>query len=136
MADEIVHPKDISGKMLHSLFTSAYMDASLDSDGDLMIKEGFSFWVFPQADGRRIRLMGLFRANSSSSLSDRLVFVNRVNDELVLIRAYLRENGNFGFDYYIHVEGGITKRNIVIATKLFASLIGTAVRKDENDVVA
>ena len=59
-----------------------------------------------------------------------------VNDDLVLIRAYVRENGNFGFDYYIPVEGGITKRNIVMATRYFASLIGAVIRQDEDDVMA
>ena len=136
MADEIVQPKDISKEMLHSLFTDAYMDASLDSDGDLMLEERHRLWVMPDNDGSRIRLMTLFRANPSSSLSDRITFANSINDDLIVIRAYVREDGNFGFDYYIPVEGGTTKRNIVMATKLFDSLIDAVAREDVNDVMA
>jgi len=136
MADEIVHPQDISKEMLHSLFTDAYMDASFDSDGDLMLEERYRLWVLPHPEGSQIRVMSLFRANPSSSLSDRIAFANSVNDDLVVIRAYVREDGSFGFDYYIPVEGGTTKRNIVMATKLFASLLDAVARKDVDDVMA
>ncbi len=136
MADEMVFPEDISKEMLHSLYTDAYVDVSYDEDGDLLLRERYAFWAFPEADGKRIRLASLFRANENSNVADRFKFVNRINDELIMVRAYVRSNGNFGFDYYIPVEGGISKRNIVMATKLFASLLSAVARKDEEDVMA
>lgn len=136
MADEVVQPEDVSKDMLQELFESAYMETSFDSDGDLRVKETYSFWVLPHNEGKQIRLMSQFRAKPESSLSDRLSFVNTVNEELVVIRASMDEDGDFGFDYYIPVDGGITKRAIVMAAKFFAALIEAAVRKDEKEVVA
>src|SRR5262245_17580667 len=103
MADEILHPKDISRDALYELFNSALMNVSIDSDGDIRVEETYGCWVFPQPDGRYIRLMSQFRANEGASLPDQLAFANKINDELRLIRAYIKENGGFGFDYYIAV---------------------------------
>ena len=134
--EEVVHPQNISKDMLQSLFESAYMDTSRDSDGDLRVKDGYSFYVFPHKEGNRILLIAGFGAKPESSIADRLSFVNKVNDDLVVIRAYMRDNSNFAFDYSIPVEGGITKRAIVLATKFFAAVLQDALRKDEKGVVA
>jgi hypothetical protein len=136
MADEIVHPKDISRDALYELFNSALMNVSIDPDGDIRVDETYGCWVFPQPDGRYIRLMSQFRANEGASLPDQLAFANKINDELRLIRAYIKENGGFGFDYYIAVEGGITRRNIVSTTRAFLSLLEAVARFDTDNLIA
>ena len=136
MTDEIVHPKDISRDALYELFNSALMNVSIDSDGDIRVDETYGCWVFPQPDGRYVRLMSQFRANEGASLPDQLAFANKINDELRLIRAYIKENGGFGFDYYIAVEGGITKRNIVSTTRGFLSLLEAVARFDTDNLIA
>lgn len=137
MADEIVHPKDISRDWLYELFSSAMMNVSIDDDGDIRVDETYGCWVFPQQpDGRYIRLMSQFRANEGSLHPERIAFANKINDELRLIRAYVKENGGFGFDYYISVDGGITKRNIVSTTRAFLSLLEAVARFDEDNLIA
>lgn len=136
MADEIVHPKDISRDWLFELYNSAMMNVSIDDDGDIRVDETYGCWVFPQPDGRYIRLMSQFRPNEGSFPPDRLAFANKINDELRMIRAYIKENGGFGFDYYIPVEGGTTKRNIVSTTRAFLSLLEAVARFDEDNLIA
>lgn len=135
MTDEVVHPKDISPDFLLELFNAAYMNVSFDDDGDVRVEENYGCWLFPQFNGRYIRLMSLFRPNPDALLPERLNFVNKVNDEMVLIRAYLKEDGGFGFDYYIVVEGGITKRNIVTTTRNFLAFLGAVARMDTEDMM-
>jgi hypothetical protein len=136
MPEEIVHPNDISKEMLQSVYENAYMETSFDADGDLKVKETYSAYILPQADGKRIRLMCQFRTNPKSSAQDRINFANKINDKLILIRAYVLENGIVGFDYYIVVEGGTTKRNIIMTTKLFHTLLDGAIQQDEKNVLA
>jgi hypothetical protein len=135
MTDEIVHPKDISPDFLLELFNTAFMNVSFDDDGDVRVEETYGCWLFPQSNGRYIRLMSQFRPNPDGLLPERLNFVNKVNDEMMLIRAYLKENGGFGFDYYIPVEGGITKRNIVATTRNFLALLSAVARLDTEDLI-
>lgn len=135
MKDELLYPKDISRDFLRELYDSAYMNVSLDDDGDVCLQENYTCWVFPQSDGRYIRLMSQFLASPGSLLPERHNFVNRINYDLKLVRAYVRENGNLGFDYTIVVEGGITRRNIVVATRLFLSLVDDVGHLDTDDVM-
>jgi hypothetical protein len=53
-----------------------------------------------------------------------------------LIRASVSANGKFFFDYYLSVEGGISKRAIVLAVRRFFSCLGSALREDTGNVVA
>lgn len=135
MADDVVHPKDISRDFLYELFNAAFMNVSIDSDGDVRVDDTYGCWLFPHSEGRYIRLMSQFRPNPDALTADRLNFVNRVNDEIKLVRAYLRENGGFGFDYYLMVDGGTTKRNIVNTTRLFLSILEDVAQFDTDNVM-
>ena len=136
MPDEIVLPEQVSQSFLHSLLDSAYMQVEMDADGDVFVKESYRCWLFPQPEGKHIRFLVQLRGNQESSLEDRLRYANAINDRLKLIRAYIDSDGDFGFDYYLAVDGGVTKKNIVFAVKYFLSLVTTAVQEDENNLIA
>ncbi len=135
MANDIVQPEDVSKDMLLSLFRAAYMDVSLDSDGDIMLKDVYRSWVFPSNDGRLIRLMSQFNVNPKASHADKLAYVNKVNDEIVLIRACVTANGSIRYDYHISVQGGTTRQGIVMAVKRFYSTLNTALEQDDRHVL-
>lgn len=135
MAEELVYPKDISPEMLKALFESAYFDTSVDTDGDVKVKVQYSSWIIPHGEGKRIRLMSQFRVNPTSSLPDRLAYANKVNDKLIIIRAYVKEDGRVGFDFYIPVDGGTTKHCIVAAVKKFHEMLEAAIQEDDKDVL-
>ena len=135
MPDELVTPETVSKDMLKTLFTDAYMDTSLDDDGDIVVKDSYRAWVMPAQDGIWIRLYSLFKSNPAATPEDKLAFVNRLNDELVILRAWVTESGGFGFEWYIPVEGGVTKKAIVFAVKRFHHLLQSAVNKDDKNVM-
>ena len=135
MADEIVLPETVTKEMLQTLFTDAYMDVSTDTDGDIVIKQSYRGYVMPANDGRWIRLYSLFKSSETATPEDKLAFVNKVNDELIILRAYVTDNGGFGFEWYIPVEGGITKRAIVMAVQRFHRMLDLAIGKDVKNVV-
>jgi hypothetical protein len=62
-------------------------------------------------------------------------FVNRVNDGLMMIRASLTSDGRLYFDYYIPIEGGITKKAVVLAVRRFLSYLAAAMEQDTDNVV-
>ena len=135
MTDDLVTPELVSKDMLKTLFTDAYMDTSLDNDGDIVVKDTYRSWVMPNTDGTWIRLYSLFKSNPAASAEDKLAFANRLNDELIILRAWVTDAGGFGFEWYIPVEGGITKKAIVFAVKRFHHLLESAVAKDDKNVM-
>jgi hypothetical protein len=133
--DDLVTPETVSKDMLKTLFTDAYMDTSVDNDGDIVVKDSYRAWVMPATDGTWIRLYSLFKPNPAASAEDKLAFVNRLNDELIILRAWVTDTGGFGFEWYVPVEGGTTKKAIVFAVKRFHHLLQSAVNKDDKNVI-
>jgi len=116
---EVLAPQDISPTMLKQMFDDAFMDTSIDSDGDLRVEEdGLGCYVLPINQGDRIKLLTVWNSRSTVPASLVLDFANRVNDGVITVRVSVNKNLIF-FDYYIPVEGGITRRAIVLATKHF-----------------
>ena len=91
--------------------------------------------MYPASDGRDIRLASYFVVGPFASQEDKYAYSNLVNDEVKLIRAYVRKNGGIGFDYYISVEGGISREAIVQATRRYYSCLEYAIKQDRNDVI-
>jgi hypothetical protein len=136
VSDEFIYPEGISAEALKALFEEAYMEASIDTDGDLIVKDNYRCYLRPDADGRLISIYAIFGAAPDAAQADKLAYINRVNDQVKLIRASVSANGKFFFDYYLSVEGGVSKRSVVLTVRRFFSCLGSALREDSGNVVA
>ena len=136
MSDEIITPESANSATIKQLFEDAYMETSLDTDGDVKIKDGYTCFLRADPDGRLIALYAIFGANPAAMQPAKLEYVNRVNDQVKLIRASLMNDGRYFFDYYIPVEGGITKKAIVMAARRFLGCVKAAMDQDTGNVVA
>lgn len=136
MSDDFIYPEGIAADVLKKLFEDAYMDVEVDSDGDLIVKDNYRCYLRPDPDGRLISIYAIFGANQAAASPDKLAYINKVNDQVKLIRASVSANGKFFFDYYLSVEGGVSKRAIVLAVRRFFSCLGSALREDTDNVVA
>ncbi len=136
MSDEFIYPDGINADALKKLFEEAYMEVSVDTDGDLIVKDNYRCYLRPDPDGRLISIYAIFGAATEAAQEGKLAYVNKVNDQVKLIRASVSSNGKFFFDYYLSVEGGISKRAVVIAVRRFFSCLGSALREDTENVVA
>jgi hypothetical protein len=132
---ELLYPENITKEGLRDLFVAAYMDAALDEDGDVVVKESYRSYLMPSQDAAWIRLYSPFKASEAATMEDKLAYVNKVNNDLVIVRAYVTSSGGFVFEEYLPVEGGITKRAIVFAVRRFHRMLESAVRADEGNVL-
>ena len=132
---ELVYPETLTKDSLRDLFLAAYMDASFDDDGDVMVKENYRTYLIPASDAAWIRLYSPFKSNEAATQEDKLAYANKVNSDLIITRAYVTDKGGFIFEEYLPVEGGITKRAIVLAVRRFHRMLDAAVRADEKNVL-
>jgi hypothetical protein len=136
VSDEFIYPEGINQETLKKMFEEAYMEVSVDSDGDLIVKDNYRCYLRPDPDGRLISIYAIFGAATTAAQPDKLAYINHVNDQVKLIRASVSANGKFFFDYYLSVEGGVSKRAIVMSVRRFFSCLGSALREDTANVVA
>lgn len=136
MAEALMDRDNLSSEMLRELFEDAYMEVEVDEDGDLTIRENFRVYVFPSADAGYIRFASFFKARPEAPREAKLRFVNAINENLVLARAYVTEAGGLAFEHYVCIDGGITPRSVVLTFKRFLAVLGGIGTYDTEDVLA
>ncbi len=132
---ELLYPENVTKEGLKDLFLAAYMDASLDEDGDVLLKENYRSYLIPSQDAAWIRVYSPFKGNEAVTLEDKLAYANKVNADLIIVRVYVTDKGGFIFEEYLPVEGGITKRAIVLAVRRFHRMLDSAIRADDKNVL-
>ena len=137
MATELVTPDNVSVEMLRDLYDAAYMDVTLDEEhGVLRIREELADRAHLSESKERIQLLAVYGVKEEAQRIERLELVNRINENYVLIRAGIDDDGDLWFDYCILVKGGLTKKAIVQATRAFLMLVPKAVNEcDEDGIV-
>ncbi len=137
MAIELVTPDNVSVEMLRDLYEAAYMDVTLDEEhGVLRLREELAARAHLSESKERIQLLAVYGVKEEAQRIERLELVNRINENYVLIRAGIDDDGDLWFDYCILVKGGLTKKAIVQATRAFLMLVPKAVNEcDEDGIV-
>jgi hypothetical protein len=136
LSDEFIYPEGITVESLKQVFEENFMEVAVDTDGDLIVKDDYRCYLRPDADGRLVCVYAIFGANPDAAQPDKLDYVNRVNDQVKLIRASVSDNGKFYYEYWISVEGGVARRSIVLAVRRFLHCLSTAFSEDTGNVVA
>jgi hypothetical protein len=137
MSDEILTPDKITTSFVKQLLEDAYLEVEVDEDGDLRVKDGAErcFVIRSSQGPDRIKFLAYWKESATATRAGKLEYVNKVNEELIGPKAYARERGGIGFEHYLFLEAGVTKRSIVSALKMFLRMQGAAVAKDTTDVI-
>lgn len=131
MAEGLLQPADISTQLLQEAFDAAFMETSIDKDGDLVVEgDRFRSWILPKSDGDMIKVMSLFGAEEGASASEHLQFVNRVNNQYLYLKVSSDLEKVVSFESYIPVVGGVSRKNIVLATKLHHRVLNAVLSED------
>jgi hypothetical protein len=135
MTNDLITPENLSKELLKSIYDSAFMKTSWDDDDDLRVTDQISCFVLPTEKNDRIQLLTLFGFKQNSSESQRLNCVNNINREYIIVVAVASANNILQFKHEIYVEGGITKKNLILTTKRFLSIPMLAVQEHGGNIV-
>ncbi len=136
MATELVTPDTLSAELLRDIYEQAYMDVTLDEEhGVLRLREEVTARAHVSESRERIQLLAVYGVKDEAQRADRLELANRVNENYVLVRAGVDDDGDLWFDYCILVKGGVTKKAIVQATRTFLMLVPRAVNECDEDSI-
>lgn len=137
MDQELVTPENISLEMLRDIFDAAMMDIAMDEEKRyIRIKEDVVARCTLSESKERVQFIAYYGVKEDAQRVDRLELVNRINEQYVLIRAGIDDDGDLWFDYCLVLKGGVTKKHIVQATRVFLMLVPKAVSEcDEDGIV-
>lgn len=137
MSAELVTPDNVTIELVRDIFEQAYMDAALDEDKkQIRLREEVMARVFLSESKERLQVVAYYGIKDDAQRTDRLELVNRVNENYVLIRAGIDDDGDLWFDYCVLLKGGATRKAIVQAVRVFLMLVPKAVNEcDEDEIV-
>ncbi|OWK41670.1 YbjN domain-containing protein [Fimbriiglobus ruber] len=134
---DLVTPDNVTIEMIRDIYDAAFMEATLDEEKkQIRIREEVLARAFLAESKERLQLVAYYGIKEDAQRIDRLELVNRVNENYVLIRAGIDDDGDLWFDYCVLLKGGVTKKAIVQATRVFLMLVPRAVNEcDEDGIV-
>jgi hypothetical protein len=134
MSVDLVTSENVSLELIHSIYESAMMEVSIDDEKQFVrIKEEILARARLPENKERIQLGALYGIKEDAQRVDRLELCNRINDQFVMIRASITEAGDLYFDYDITIKGGVTKKQIAQATRMFLKFVPKAVSECDED---
>ncbi|MBU1235304.1 MAG: YbjN domain-containing protein [Gammaproteobacteria bacterium] len=135
MSNDLITPENLTKELLASVYDAAFLETSWDNEGDLRVKEKIACFVLPSERKDRIQLLSIFGFVPSATEAQRLQCVNNINRDYILLTATTGRNDTLQFKYELFVEGGITKKNLVLATRRFLSIPQSAIQDHGADIV-
>jgi hypothetical protein len=126
---EVISNEELTSQRLLDIFRNAYMDAQLDSDGDVRLTlDGIKILVTVDQSRKLIHLISIFGVKPGATRQQVLELCNRINDRLILIRAAFPSalpSPAVMLDHYLVTEAGLTGVEIVDDVRRFRTVISS-----------
>jgi len=136
MKEELITPENLSIDLLKSTFEAAYMDVRLEEDSDLIVKEDVNVRIrIDEKRKNRIRFLTIFGFKDGVAKIDKLECVNNINNDYIMLCASCIDNDLLIFRHDILLFEGVTKKDLVLSVKKFATIPHDAVNEYGTDIV-
>lgn len=117
--------EDLGLQVLYGIFESALLSPSFHEDNRLRIEDGGTgCWLFIADD--LMRFACWYSTRTSVSQEAKLRNANLVNENRRIVRASVDEDGDLALDWYVSLQGGLTKHQIVSSGKSFLAAVRAA----------
>lgn len=138
MTEELITPENLSQELLKTILEAAYMDVSIDADGDLKVRDKCVCFVVPNQERKdNVQLQSIFRFKENTTELERLRVLNRINNGYIIVKATMSDNSTaLVFRWDIPISGGITRKAFVLALKRFCSIPHAALSDCTTNEVA
>ncbi len=127
-AGDMVTEANIAKPLMKAIYDQAKMPTEIDAAGNLLVKGGqMSAYVLPVKDN--FRLLVTFTFQPKATLAEKFDLANRINEEYIVARAFVggENNSELRLDYYVLVGPGLSRAQVVSATKRFLEVASEAV---------
>ena len=134
---EVISPDKVTAQSVMDIVHKALLKATIDKDGDIRVKTP-SGRVFLKVDRQRqiIRYFSVWGFKATTTLDQKLAFVNNLNSNVIFVRFYLHKNTDLICDHYVPFEDGIIPAQIIRTLNWFTQVErGGLTKYDPNNLV-
>ena len=137
MPDHVLHPDDVTLQTILQLLDDALFEVELDEENQsILLREEILARIRLSDNNDRLLLICYYKMQEDAERLDRLELVNRINDQYVLVRAAIGDEDELWLDYAIVLKGGVTRKQVAQAVRMFLKIAEVAVKDcDEDNIV-
>ncbi len=136
---EMIQGEDLSAPRLLEMFRDAYLDAQLDTEGDVRLTiDGISILVTVDQSRKLVHFISIFGIKPGATRQQVLELCNRINDRLILVRAAYPSalpSPALMLDHYVVTEAGVSPIEIVDDVRRFRAVIGSVPPLNTEDIL-
>ena len=134
---ELLTPDTVTIDAVRAVYEQAYLDVTFDAERQFVrIKEDVVARAHLSESKERLQLVAVYGVKDDADRTARLELANRINENFVLVRAGIDDDGDLWFDYCVYFKGGVTPKALVQVTRAFLSIVPKAVAEcDEDGIV-
>jgi hypothetical protein len=137
---EILAETEVNKENIAELLKRAFIKASFDKDGDLVGQPdgGPRVLIQVESGAKLLKFTCYFGVKDTFSLAEKHAFVNKINDQIVMVRFSISERRPDALvtEYFLPFEEGVSAYQVVNVLRMFGRIVTTAIRQyDENNMV-
>ncbi|HEU0305192.1 MAG TPA: YbjN domain-containing protein [Gaiellaceae bacterium] len=137
---EVISKEALTTERLLEIYKHAYMDAQIDSDGDVALTiDGFKLFAKVEPEPKFMTAIRCgFSLKPEATREQVLELCNRINDRLILIRASYPEAAPapmLWLDHYTDTEAGLTAEEVVDLTRRFVTVFASIPPLDTDSIM-
>jgi hypothetical protein len=137
---DMIALQDLTLTKLEEVYRSAFIPSEITEDGTVKLElEGIKTFVKVEPEKKILRFFALFGTKPGTTRNQVLELSNRINDELVLIRACCPSalpTPALWLDHDLDTESGMTAEDIVTETRRFRQVISAMPPKDTESILS
>ena len=132
---KLISENDVSLEGLKQIFDNAFIENELQVDSLLVVPDsGLKIFLRLNEDLKLIRFAALFGLRKFADIEQKLAFVNRVNDKVVLVRFSVSDDEMTLYtDFYLPYIQGVLPFHIVHVVRLMNRILEFALKEHDME---
>ena len=115
---------EITVAAMQNIFDKLGYKSSYDDDGHLLVESDTAYVnILVEPNGHFLRFVSGLELNEFADEELKLALVNRLNDEVQLVRFFIPNPGSLRADYTLLYDAGLTVERIVSSLERFAEIV-------------
>jgi len=126
-----VDSSTLTVEKLAEIFKNAYVEVLEVKNSYLTVKDKYKTFIDLDSQNRYIALSGNYALKPNLNKVEILDFINKINTEVALVKAYYKEaNNSINYIAYLWIEKGFTEATLIKTLQSYNLALDLVLQKD------
>lgn len=135
-AQRVIETNELNTNLLKETFNNAFIDVLETTENYIVIKNTYKTYLDIDKDKRYILISNTYKLVNGTSKKDALELINKLNNDVALVKTFYTESSNtITFYYYFWTEGGFTQKSLIGSLRLYKLALDLSLQVDTAKLI-